>query len=541
MREKLDVKEKLDWIKARKKLLAQLKSQVFAIQGRDKEIDAYAKNYKSEFRGVWRPSNTNELMAELTNCRVLLGGDFHAFSQSQRTHLRILRDWPKDKRVVLAVECIEAKHQKSLDAYMAGAIDDEEFLASCQWRDHWGFPWSHYKPLFDFAKSRDVPVFALNRYYKKKTLTSLVNRDLFAANKIVRIYNKYPQATIYTLFGDLHLATNHLPNYIKEIASESTIKIVRIFLNSEKLYFQLAKSNLESKVEVLMSSRSRFCVMSSPPWVKWQSYLMFLEGTYDDDLDGDYSLLDFTDHVAQLIQVMQKDIKVKITFDDLAVYTSEDFEACKKIASRLKLPDRELFLKLIEDEKSFMLPQQNFYYLSRISINHCAHLAGFYVHKKMSRLPRVLWSMPSDFLPLIWHEAVAFFLSKMINHKRKADRLSVIQNQLRHTEEKDQGREVLALVLDQKTDEWIYIRSGRHKRTRMDVKRTLSYIHAARILGSIMGEKLFEAHTVGRISQKALLSYLNQDLLAQDFSQFYYLMVKRLEANRAINAKEAQK
>ncbi|MCB9026810.1 MAG: ChaN family lipoprotein [Bdellovibrionaceae bacterium] len=529
--------EKNEWIKARKKLLTQLKSQVFAIQGRDREIDAYAKNYKYEFLGKWQPSSTRDLILELSQQKLVLGGDFHAFSQAQRTHLRILRDWPKKRQLVLALECIEAKHQKYLELFMKDEISEKEFLRLCQWSDHWGFSWSHYKPLFEFAKTQGIPVFAVNRYYKKRSLTSLVNRDLFAAKKITKLIQKFPEATIYTIFGDLHLASNHLPNYIKEVIGKPQFKMAQVFLNSERLYFQLAKKNLEMEVEVLRSKNSRFCIMSSPPWVKWQSYLMFLEGAYDDDLEEDYDKIDFTDHVAQLVEVMKKDIKMNISLDDLAVYNSEDFSVWRKVAEKLKPKERKYFLKLIEDEKTFILPKQNFYYLSRLSINHCAHLAGFYFHKKVSGLNKSLWDMPNDFLPLIWHEAVAFYLSKLINHKRKAEKLSVVENQLRHTEEIDQGREALALVLDQKTDEWIYVKSGRHKKERLKAKKTISYLHAARILGSMMGEKLYDAYIMGRIKKTTLITFLQKDLCSSDFNDFYYLMTQRLEAHLALKQK----
>ena len=534
------VQEKREWIQSRKKLLAQVKSQVLAIQGSDGQIDAYANNYKKEFKGPWLPSSHQNLVAELTQFPIVLGGDFHAFSQAQRTHLRILREWPKKKGLVLALECIEARHQKSLEEYLADRITEEEFLEKCEWWEHWGFSWHHYKPLLDFARAQGIPVYGVNRYYKKRNLDSLAKRDSFAAKIILQLTKKYPHTTIYTLFGDLHLASSHLPDKICELAENKTLKLARVFQNSERLYFGLAKKNQEGEVEVLKGTKSRYCIMSSPPWVKWQSYLMFLEGSYDDDLEEDYDSIDFTDHVAHLVDIIQKDIGFTVNLDDLAVYSSEDFEVWRKVAASLSLQDRGLFLRAIADERTFVLPEQAFYYLSRISINHCAHLAGFYIHKQLSKLPRHLWAMPQDFLPLVWHEAVAFFLSKFINHKRKAERLSVIENQLRHTDVKDKGREALALVLDQRTDEWIYVKSGHHKKKKIKVKRSASYMQAARVLGSIMGEKLYKAYTFGRIEKSTLISFIRQDLLAEDFEDFYYLMVKRLEAQLALKSKGAR-
>ncbi|MCB0357198.1 MAG: hypothetical protein KDD40_09330, partial [Bdellovibrionales bacterium] len=209
-------------------------------------------------------------------------------------------------------------------------------------------------------------------------------------------------------------------------------------------------------------------------------------------------------------------------------------------ASGLTAKERRMFLQLIASEKTFILPKQAFYYLSRASLNHCSHLAGFYIHQKMSGLEKKLWNMPKDFLPLIWHEAAAFFLSKIINHKRKSDSLLVIENNLRFADEKERGREAMALVLDQKTDEWIYVKSGRHKKNKLKVKKDISYVHAAKILGSIMGEKLYNSYSSGRMSRSLINKFLQKSLTANDFEAFYYLMVKRLEAQTVLNAKGAR-
>ncbi|MCB0356180.1 MAG: ChaN family lipoprotein, partial [Bdellovibrionales bacterium] len=122
------MQEKQEWIRSRKKLLKQIKGQVLAIQGRDEQIDAYANAYKLEFRSQWQAYNAQDLVRDLSQYQFVLGGDFHAFTQAQRTHLRILRDWPDKKSVVLALECIEAKYQKALELYLIDELSEQDFL-----------------------------------------------------------------------------------------------------------------------------------------------------------------------------------------------------------------------------------------------------------------------------------------------------------------------------------------------------------------------------------------------------------------------------
>ena len=82
---------KENWIKIRKQLLKQVKQQVYLRLGADESLNEYQLNYKNEFKGRWAASHESELLRSIENSHVVLGGDFHAFSQSQRTHLRILR------------------------------------------------------------------------------------------------------------------------------------------------------------------------------------------------------------------------------------------------------------------------------------------------------------------------------------------------------------------------------------------------------------------------------------------------------------------
>ncbi|MEM7307399.1 MAG: ChaN family lipoprotein [Planctomycetota bacterium] len=61
--------------------------------------------------------------------------------------------------LVLSLEMFERDVQPVLDAYLAGDIDEEGFLADSR-------PWpnyaEHYRPAVEFARSRDLPVLASN-------------------------------------------------------------------------------------------------------------------------------------------------------------------------------------------------------------------------------------------------------------------------------------------------------------------------------------------------------------------------------------------
>ncbi|MCB0343462.1 MAG: hypothetical protein KDD59_14605, partial [Bdellovibrionales bacterium] len=158
--------------------------------------------------------------------------------------------------------------------------------------------------------------------------------------------------------------------HLEDLSGDSAIKVLRIFLNSERLYFDLAKKNLEHDVEILKSAHGRYCVLSSPPWVKWQSYLMFLEQNYDAEL-LDEDDLDYTDQVAQFVRVMVSDLSLAVDCSDLEVYSPTSESPWDKINRVISPSEGRIIRQLIVNDRSFYLPDVNMIFLSRYSINHC--------------------------------------------------------------------------------------------------------------------------------------------------------------------------
>ena len=84
-------------------------------------------------------SSFGKLIKEIEKARLILGADFHAYQQSQRSHLRILRSLDPSLPIVLGLECFEVQHQSYIDAYLAGVLTDDELLRKTKWKQRWGF------------------------------------------------------------------------------------------------------------------------------------------------------------------------------------------------------------------------------------------------------------------------------------------------------------------------------------------------------------------------------------------------------------------
>ncbi len=58
---------------------------------------------------------------------------------SQKAHLRVIRNIPKDRKILLAVEFFEAADQDKVDKYLSGKISEKEFLKTIRWQEQRGF------------------------------------------------------------------------------------------------------------------------------------------------------------------------------------------------------------------------------------------------------------------------------------------------------------------------------------------------------------------------------------------------------------------
>jgi len=500
------------WIQLRQDLYEQVQKHVMALIGESSPgLVRYQKEYERELSRAWKISSREKLLAAVQKARIVWLGDFHALQQSQKAQLRILKALPPAQipNVLLGIECIEARHQAYLDRYLQGKMSDRDFLKAVEWKRSWGFPWEHYKPLFRWAIKNKVRIFALNLKTEKRSIGSLRERDEFSGRKIAEILSEHPQHRMFVIFGDLHLAGKHLPQVVKKHLKNCSYAFV--FQNPEKIYFQLLKREIEHQVDVVELSRNRYCLMSVPPWVKWQNYLLYLEAQYDRSFDDDL------------------DLTVSVPTDHFSSASANDRGAWAQIQKALTEKELVIVRSWIEDGRSFFLPEAGIGYLGRPSVNGAAQLAMAIVSASISGQKKIPSKFPQDFVKMIWLEAVQYFGSKLINPKRKTDTLNDIKATLMARNPVDQGKEAMQLALSQKMLELLHLSQGRKERELLRPRKRKAYLEAARILGGIMGEKLYFAYRRKLLSKNSLLSLLRKPLDAEGFANFYWEILEVVE------------
>ncbi len=547
------------YIDLRLNLLEQVKSRVHLIEGEeDPELRNYFLPYKKELHDQkWLPVQRSQLIGDLLQADVIIGGDFHAFAQSQRTHLRIIRSLKKLNRpLVLALECFESKHQSILDDFMADKISQEDLLIKVNWEEDWGFPWKHYWPLVKYAKSRGHKVIAVN---SKSLLNSSTGNTESRDHHIAKIINNEKRlqtdALVYLVIGDLHLATEHMPEALESL--NPTFNVLSVFQNSEKLYFDLLSQGLENKVDILKSSKKQYCIITSPPWVKWQSYLMYLETNddieifnadfedeFDYDLDDDYyddfvESYDFTDQLYSIFSFLVKDLELNISFDSAETFTSLTDYLLEQFDEMLKPHESSIVKVLVENSKSFYLPEIGCLYLSRLTTNHASEIVGKYIQAELTGRKESLFDMPVDFKKLIWVETLAYFMSKIFNHKRKTMSFKNLKSELLNINPSDSNHEILKLSLGQTMEEYFSVNNISRKKKGLEAAlQPYSYVESARILGQFKGEQLYQAYRGGRMSKETLKVYMSKKVSDNDFEEFYQFIVKRLLSKRGSKDKK---
>lgn len=532
----------MEQIEARKRLLLQVKRQVERHLGATpKVITDYAKPFERESRSKFKQSSKQELINAVNDAEIVFAADFHAFSQAQRTHLKILRALPLNRKVTLALEAIPYGFEKEVASYLKGKLSEAAFLRKVEWQKHWGFPWENYRPLFQLAKQRGFKVIGINKTMAqtRQQPRDLQTRDRFAGKILAKQLREDRDCLIYVVYGELHIAQPHLPKATSDELKFAP-KIVQVYQNLERVYFSLSNEQLEGRIDVVKLGPHRFAVNSAPPWVQWQSYLMYLDTTADVELDLDEDSIDFTDRVSSLVKVLASDLKLKFKVDDLTVYSPHDDKIWGVLESSLPAKQQRSAERHILLGKCFYLPIAGIGYLGRASVNQAAEVAGQFIHAKLCGRKIQFGEMPKDFERMIWVKAVGYFLSKLLNPKRQAQTLIDLRTELESSSRQGESRQTLALALDQRMTEIIWVQQGRRRTKKILPRHESRFEQASRILGDMMGERLFLAYSSNRVKRSRLMTWLKQPVEQKDFDSFYADLVSELEpvSHRMRNKKE---
>jgi uncharacterized iron-regulated protein len=104
-----------------------------------------------------------EILARAANAQVVLLGEVHDNADHHRLELQALAALAALRpKLVLGFEMFPRRVQGALDRWVAGELNEEEFLKAADWSRVWGYDTAFYLPLFQFARMNRIPMVALN-------------------------------------------------------------------------------------------------------------------------------------------------------------------------------------------------------------------------------------------------------------------------------------------------------------------------------------------------------------------------------------------
>lgn len=107
---------------------------------------------------AWR-----DLLARLAERRVVLLGETHDVAEIHRWQLHVaVALHTLRPNLAIGFEMFPLRCQPVLDAWVAGEMDTETFIARSEWFDVWGFDPALYLPLFHFCRQQNLKMLALN-------------------------------------------------------------------------------------------------------------------------------------------------------------------------------------------------------------------------------------------------------------------------------------------------------------------------------------------------------------------------------------------
>jgi hypothetical protein len=398
----------------------------------------YLREFNQAFRSYESVLTGEEVQAALRGADVILVGDYHALPASQRSAASLLehRALAGDRPVVLGVETIFARDQHILDEWWRREIDESELRQRIRFDLDWGYDWAPFYDLLVSARDNAEAVYGLD-CMPREDLRKIGARDRHAALKIAEIRQRHPNAAIFVLFGESHMAPAHLPRAVRKAVPEA--KVVTVLQNVDSLYWRAAGERAD-KIEAVRVNEDIFCVFNATPLEKYESYRLFLDqwSRCDDSPDYAPTIYNLIDSLANFLEINRysshNSTQPKFLVDMLPeVYGGSSGQMLGRLLLRKGVSEVGLkaLIARVEECGSAYLPEVNAFYVREFQMVHAAEDATRFLHQACQGLPQRLnghgpveiqeGDRAADrFYARVVEHAIAFFGSRVLYPSRPA-------------------------------------------------------------------------------------------------------------------------
>jgi uncharacterized iron-regulated protein len=420
-------------------------AQLHALAGVEREIRAqdshhrrkYLREFNQAFRSYDSLLDSAQLQSALHSADVVLIGDYHALPAAQRHAASLIeqRALAGDRPVVLGVETIYARDQHILDEWWRREIDESELRQRIRFDLDWGYDWTPFYDLLVTARDHAEALYGLD-CMPREDLRKIGARDRHAAAKIAETRLRHPDAVIFVLFGESHLAPGHLPRELHQFTPGA--KLLTVLQNIDALYWRAAGEPTH-KVEAVRVNDEVLCVFNATPLEKYESYRLFLDqwSRCDDGPDFAPTIYNLIDSLVRFLEINRysphNGTQPKFLVDMLPeVYGGSSDAMLRRLLSRKGVAEaeREAMLTSVEERGSAYLPQVNAFYIREFQMIHASEDATRFLHQACQGLPQRLngnseeqsavndngerKNAIDDFYARVIEHAVAYFGSRVL-------------------------------------------------------------------------------------------------------------------------------
>lgn len=103
------------------------------------------------------------LIEKISDRQVIFVGETHDRYEHHLNQLAIIKgQHARHKELAIGLEFFQRPFQSVLDDFIAGRIEEEDFLRKSEYFERWSYDYRLYRPIFQYAREHEIPLLALN-------------------------------------------------------------------------------------------------------------------------------------------------------------------------------------------------------------------------------------------------------------------------------------------------------------------------------------------------------------------------------------------
>ncbi len=541
-------------------------AQLHALAQVEREIRAtdpnsrrkYLRDFSEAFRNYQTVLTREQLESLLRSAGILLIGDYHALPASQHYAASLIAELAgaSERPVILGLETIFARDQHIVDEWMRGEIEEEELRERIRFDLDWGYQWEPFYELLAAARSHGVLIYGLD-CMPRDDLRKIAARDRHAAEKIAELRLRHPEAQIGVLFGESHLAPNHIPELLRRLLPEE--RVLTVLQNVDPLYWKAAGERRE-QVEAVRVREDVVCVFNSTPLEKYESYRQCLdrwsrEGSGAPDFGP--TVYNLIDGLARFLNInacsSHNGRQPKFLVDQLPeVYCRTSDELLRKLLQRriAAEPDRKAIRARLAEQGSAYLPAMNSIYVTDFQMAHVAEEATSFLHHACRGAKAANGNGGGEpeaqdrFYARVLEHALGYFGSRVLYPARPPVREAGLYALYAQSQAEIESSNAYGYAEYMRMLDFLVL----HKDYEGSMRRYLAtpalieegvrftgsrFDFATRQLGYMLGTELYDAYVAGRVGKRFLRSlFFYQTDSPGGWRELYLTVVRRTRKTR---------